>query len=44
MPSDDSKQRCVHIYFNPAARGFWKNSDNTYHDVMIGGGIAEFNL
>jgi hypothetical protein len=44
MPSDDPKQRYVHIYFNPVARGFWKNSDNTYHDVMIGGGIAEFNL
>ena len=44
MPSDDAARKFVHIYFNPAARGYWKNSDNTYHDVVLGGGIAEFAL
>lgn len=44
MPSDDPSRKFVHIYFNPNAVGYWKNSDNTYHDVVLGGGIAEFNL
>lgn len=44
MPSDDPARRFVHLYFNPNARGYWKNSDNTYHDVVISGGIAEFSL
>lgn len=44
MPSDDPSRKFVHIYFNPNAVGYWKNSDNTYHDVVIGGGIAEFSL
>lgn len=44
MPSDDPSRRFVHIYFNPAALGFWKNANNTYHDVLIGGGIAEISL
>lgn len=44
LPFDDPSKPFVHIYFNQAARGFWKNADNTYHDVMISGGIAEFSL
>jgi hypothetical protein len=44
LPSDDPASKFVHIYFNPAAFGYWKNSDNTYHDVVLGGGIAEFEL
>ena len=47
MPSDVPSRRFVHIwhiYYNPAALGFWKNANNTYHDVLIGGGIAEFSL
>ncbi len=44
MPSDDPARRFVHLYFNPNARGYWKNSDNTYHDVVLSGGIAEFSL
>lgn len=43
MPSEDPARRFVHLYFNPNARGYWKNSDNTYHDVVLGGGIAEFS-
>jgi hypothetical protein len=41
---DDPTKPYVHIYFNPDNLGFWKNSDNTYRDVMLGGGIAEFAL
>lgn len=44
MPSADPSRKYVHIYFNPNAKGYWKNSDNTYHDVVLGGGIAEFQL
>lgn len=44
LPYDDPAKPYVHIYFNPVALGAWKNSDNTYRDVLIGGGIAEFNL
>ena len=44
LPIDDPSKKFVHIYFNPNALGYWKNSDNTYHDVMISGGIAEFSL
>jgi hypothetical protein len=44
MPSDDPRARFVHIYFNPNAKGYWKNADRTYHDVVISGAIAEFNF
>ena len=44
MPSTDPDQKYVHIYFNPGALGDWKNANNSYHDVMIGGGIAEFSV
>jgi hypothetical protein len=44
MPSDDPAKPYVHIYFNPNAKGYWKNADRTYHDVVISGAIAEFNL
>ncbi|MFQ6538082.1 MULTISPECIES: lectin-like protein [Aphanothece] len=43
-PSPEPDQKFVHIYFNPKAFGRWKNSDNTYHDVVLGGGIAEFRI
>lgn len=43
-PSPEPSQKFVHLYFNPNAFGRWKNSDNTYRDVLIGGGIAEFSL
>ncbi|EDY38336.1 Lectin C-type domain, putative [Cyanobium sp. PCC 7001] len=43
-PSLEASQKFVHLYFNPNAFGRWKNSDNTYRDVLIGGGIAEFSL
>lgn len=42
MPSPDPSRKFVHLYFNPNASGYWKNSDNTYHDVVLSGGIAEF--
>lgn len=43
MPSDDPSRTFVHIDFNPNAVGYWTDSDNTYQDVVIGGGIAEFS-
>lgn len=44
MLSSDPSRNYVHIYFNPNAIGYWKNSNSTYHDVVLGGGIAEFSL
>lgn len=43
-PSPERNQRFVHLYFNPNALGRWKNSDNTYREVLISGGIAEFQI
>lgn len=40
-PTNGRGENYVHIYFNPAAKGRWKDTDVGYRDVALGGGIAE---
>ncbi|MCP9928683.1 M10 family metallopeptidase C-terminal domain-containing protein [Cyanobium sp. CH-040] len=43
-PSNGPGEDFVHIYFNPAAKGRWKDTDIGYRDVALGGGIAEIPI
>ena len=40
-PTNGAGEEYVHIYFNSAAKGRWKDTNVGYRDVALGGGIAE---
>ena len=40
-PTNGAGEDYVHIYFNSAAKGRWKDTSVGYRDVALGGGIAE---
>lgn len=43
-PTNGAGEDYVHIYFNPAAKGRWKDTNVGYRDVALGGGIAEIPI
>lgn len=40
-PTNGTGENYVHIYFNSAAKGRWKDTKVGYRNVALGGGIAE---
>jgi len=43
-PTNGPGEDYVHIYFNPDAKGRWKDTNVGYRDVALGGGIAEIPI
>lgn len=43
-PTNGAGEDYVHIYFNSAAKGRWKDTNVGYRDVALGGGIAEISV
>lgn len=43
-PTNGPGEDFVHIYFNPDARGRWKDTNVGYRDVALGGSIAEIPI